>query len=106
MTHWQDCTPLEAHATFVAGTHDVKELYAGTTLGDAWRQSNGTFIENSPWQYRIREKIKSMLVEMPSPHSFGKISCSSDTDSIWLTFSSKDQANAAMQAIKAALDKA
>ena len=106
MNDWKDCTALEAHQAFVAGTHDVERKNGGGLppgYSIEWQNTNGAFIEGHKWQYRIREKAKSITVEMPTPT---EIVVSTSIVGFWVRFKSHTQRDAALVAINAAMEKA
>lgn len=100
MSDWIDCTALEAHQAWVAKAHDVeKKTNTNSALQGMWQHTNGVFIEDNMWQYRIREKVKLITIEIPCPAE-GKISMRGVD--IGLTFATQAQCDAAFKAITAA----
>ena len=97
---WTDCTPLEAHKAFVAGTHEVQV----TAINGGWIVCDDAFYESPKWKYRIREKVKAITVEIPKPN----LTHLGDLDhSTWLglMFPSTAQRDTALAAIKVAMEK-
>lgn len=58
----------------------------------------------SHWQYRIREKVKTITVEMPMPNSCGRLS--EGRFALWASFNNNEKRDAALSAIKKAIKKA
>ena len=98
MSDWIECTALEAHQAWVAKAHDAeRKTNTNSALQGVWQHTNGVFIDNDMWQYRIREKVKLITIEIPYPKSVS-VHC----NSIGLAFATEDQCDAAVLAFKAA----
>lgn len=67
MSDWQNVTWIEAANAFAAGTHDIKERCMG---GDWEAFDSHSFVVTKGWQYRIREKQRTITVTIPRPDDF------------------------------------
>ena len=69
MNDWKECTWIEAANAYAAGTHDYQRRDV-TRAWDAilWYRPIGQHIfGEGPWQYRIREKKRTITVTIPRP---------------------------------------
>lgn len=83
----------------MAGTHDVQRRYG--THPDSFMPTDA-FSGNSGEDYRIREKVATITVEMPRP-----VTCLWHySEQILLQFATPEQRDAALAAIKSAMEKA
>lgn len=96
---WEIVSPLEAHQALK--THDVEDRCAD----GPWRTFCGyALIVNGSWQYRIREKVVTISVEIPKP-LYAPIEHYGCKEAIRLDFGTTEQRDTALAAFRAAMEK-